>query len=174
MSQSLDLADPVLTVINIIQGNLSQIPVTVVTGFTRGGYLPPHPDIIPVEGEVDASGNFQPRKGRTNLELAEGLAEVVVYEVGDSGDEENTLDQKFGNVRTRVTIDIYHAESRARMIRLYNEIVRCLYKSKNNPGGNYSYLVRGQKIDMSNRQQGFWRYTLEVELWKVSTYFGHA
>jgi hypothetical protein len=174
MSQSLDLADPVLTIISIITDNFSQLPVTVATGFTRGGYAVPWPDIIPVEGPVDASGNFYPRKGRTDLEQAEGQAEVVIYEVSDAGDEEKTVDQKFGDVRTRVTIDIYHAESKARLHSLWLEIKRCLYKSKNNPGGNYSFLVRGQKTDMSNRQAGFWRYVQEVELVKVSDYFGHA
>lgn len=173
MSVSLDLADPVLTIINILKDSFSVIPVEVITGFTRGGYPEPWPRIIPVEGEV-RDGQFISRKGRTNLRTAQGRAEVLVYEVSDSGDEENTLDQKFGNIIDRVSIDIYHAESRARLRSLWLEIKRCLYKSKNSPGGNYSYLVRLQKTDLSNRQQGFWRYTQDVELWKVSDYFGHA
>lgn len=173
MSVSLDLADPVLTVINILKDNLSVTPVTVATGFTRGGYAKPWPRIIPVEGEVRGGYHFK-RKGRTQLKKLEGLAEVVVYEVSDSGDEEKTLDEKFGDGIYRVSIDIYHSQSRARLRSLWLEIKRCLYQSKNTPGGNYSYLRRLPNIDLSNRQQGFWRYTQDVELWKVSDYFGHA
>jgi hypothetical protein len=170
---TLDLADPVLTVVDILKDGFSEIGVEVVEGFCRGGYAKPHPRIIPVEGEV-VNNRFKPRKGRTNLRATPGKAEVLVYEVSDTGDEENTVDEKFGNVRVRVTIDIYHAQSRARLISLYNEIRRCLYASKYNPGGNYHFLKRLQKTDLSNRKAGFWRYTQDVELLKVSDYFGHA
>lgn len=173
LSVSLDLADPVLTVVEIIKDNLSPVAVEVISGFTRGGYAKPHPRVIPVEGEVKGTA-FYPRKGRTNLRQVTGRAEVLVYEVSDAGDEENTVDEKFGHVRTRVTIDIYHAQSRARLISLFNEIRRCLYKAKTNPGGNWTFLKRLQKTDLSNRQAGFWRYTQDIELLKVSDYFGHA
>ena len=173
LSVSLDLADPVLTIVNIIKDNFSEIPVTVITGFTRGGYAKPHPRIIPVEGEV-VNNRFKPRKGRTDLKRAPGKAEVLVYEVSDGGDEENTVDEKFGDIKVRITIDIYHAHSRARFRELYLEIKRCLYESKYAPGGNYSFLKRLQKIDLSNRQAGFWRYAQDVELVKVSDYFGHT
>lgn len=173
LSVSLDLADPVETIINMLKNNLSSIPVEVITGFTRGGYPEPHPRIIPVEGEV-IGGSFRPRKGRTNLRAVPGLAEILVYEVSDSGDEEKTVDEKFGDVIVRVTIDIYHAQSRAKLIQLYNEIRRILYKCKMSPGGNYTYIRRLQKTDLTNRQAGFWRYTQDVELIKVSDYFGHS
>ncbi len=173
MTVSLDLADPVLTVVNIIKNNFSATAVEVITGFTRGGYAHPHPRIIPVEGEVKGT-NFIPRKGRTDLRKIEGGAEVLVYEVSDTGDEEKTVDEKYGDVAVRVTIDIYHGVSRARLVSLWTEIRRCLYQSKTFPGGNWSFLKRLQKTDFSNRQAGFWRYVQEVELLKVSDYFGHA
>lgn len=173
MSVSLDLADPVLTIINIIDQNFSHLPVEVISGFTRGGYATPWPRVIPVEGEYEGS-TFIPRRGRTSFKDLEAMAEVYIYEVSDTGDEETTLDELFGDIRVRVTIDIYHGESRARLISLYDEIKRCLYKAKRSPGGNWHFLKRLQKIDLSNRKAGFWRYTQDVELLKVSDYFGHS
>lgn len=172
-TQSLDLGDPVQVVLDIIKDNFSATKVEVITGYTRGGYKKPHPRFIPVEGEVK-DGRFRPRKGATNLANIPAKAEVLVYEVSDGGDEEKTIDEKFGDINSTVTIDMYHARSRARLQELYNEIKRCIYKNKYSPGGNYTYLIRGQKIDLSNRKAGFWRYTQEVILVKVSDYFGHA
>lgn len=173
LSKSLDLGDPVQVVLDIIKENFSESAVEVITGFTRGGYKKPHPRFIPVEGEV-VKGRFRPRKGKTNLTQVPAKAEVLVYEVSDGGDEEASIDEKFGDINSTVTIDIYHVRSRIRLVALYNEIRRCLYKEKYSPGGNYTYLIRGQKQDLSNRSAGFWRYTLEVILVKVSDYFGHA
>jgi len=172
---SLDLDDPVQVVLNIIKDNFSEVPVTVISGFTRGGYArngKELPRVIPVEGEVK-NGRFYPRNKKTKIQLVPAKAEVYVYEVSDQGDQEETVDGQFGDIRVRVTIDIFHGESRARLQELYKEIKRCLYKSKDNPGGNYSHLIRGQKTDLTNRQAGFWRYTQDVELIKVSDYFGH-
>lgn len=173
LSTSLDLGDPVQVVLDVIKENFSEFAVEVITGFTRGGYAKPHPRFIPVEGEVK-DGRFRPRKGKTNFSNVPAKAEVLVYEVSDGGDEEKTVDEKFGDINQTVTIDIYQIQSRARLVSLHKEIVRCLYKQKYSPGGNYTYLIRGQKQDLSNRTAGFWRYTQDVILVKVSDYFGHA
>lgn len=173
LSTSLDLGDPVQIVLNVIKENFSEMAVEVITGFTRGGYEKPHPRFIPVEGEVK-DGRFRPRKGKTNFSNMPSKAEVLVYEVSDGGDEEHSVDEKFGDINQTVTIDIYHIQSRARLVSLHKEIVRCLYKQKYSPGGNFTYLIRGQKQDLSNRKAGFWRYTQDVILVKVSDYFGHA
>jgi len=173
LSESVDLGDPVQVILDIIKDNISEDAVEVISGFTRGGYAKPHPRFIPVEGEVK-NGRFIRRKGQTDLKKIKAKCEVVVYEVSDSGDEEASVDEKFGDVKVRVTIDIFHIQSRVRLIALYNEIKRCLYKQKYNPGGNYTFLKRLQKQDLSNRQAGFWRYTQDVELTKVSDYFGHS
>lgn len=173
MAVSIDLGDPVQVVLDIIKDNISESEVEVISGFTRGGYAKPHPRFIPVEGEVKG-GRFIRRKGQTDLKKLPAKCEVLVYEVSDGGDEEKSVDEKFGDIKVRVTIDIYHIQSRVRLLKLYNEIKRCLYKQKFSPGGNYTYLKRLQKQDLSNRQAGFWRYVQDVELIKVSDYFGHS
>jgi hypothetical protein len=173
LSVSIDLGDPVQVILDIIKANISEEEVEVAPGFTRGGYAKPHPRFIPVEGEVKG-GRFIRRKGQTNLKDIPAKAEVVVYEVNDSGDEADTICEKYGDVKVRVSVDIYHIQSRARFRKLYHEIVRCIYKSRTDPGGNYSYIKRLQRTDLSNRQAGFWRYTQDYELVKTSDYFGHS
>lgn len=171
MSQSLDLADPILTIINIIKDNFSTIPVEVITGFERGGYSYTQPRIIPVEGEVKKN-RHHPRKGQTNLADVPGKAEVLVYEVSDSGDESlQNLD--FGDNSLLLSIDIYHLSSRAKIRLLWLEIKRCLYLKKRTPGGGYHHLNLREKRDLSNRKAGFWRYVQDVELVTVGTWIGH-
>lgn len=171
MSQSLDLADPVTTILGIITTNFSEIPVTVISGFTRGGYTKPWPRFIPVEGEV-REGRYYPRKGKTDLSSVPGKAEVLVYEVSDSGDVA-LQNLNYGDREILVSIDIYHKRSRDLIRLLYHEIVRCLYLKKKTPGGGYHHYNLREKRDLSNRKAGFWRFVQDIEMVTVGTWIGH-
>lgn len=173
MSTSLDLADPVTLISGLLKDNFSVIPVTVISGFTRGGYKEPHPRVLPVEGDLDDHGNFIARKKKTNLRGLSAKAEVYVYQVSDIPDYK-TLDNNFADITCKCTIDIYHAESRDRFQALYNEIKRIIKQTCKSLGGNWSYWHRVQTLELSNRKAGFWRYAIEVELIRVSDFVGHV
>jgi len=174
---NIDLADPVLTVISFLDEEFSEVPVTVIsdngTNYQRGGYSGEKPRIIPVEGPI-VDGKWRPRRGRTALKTIPAKCEIYVYEVADGGDAEQDIQEDFGDVIIQVSIDIYHGQNKARLVELYNEIRRCIYKRKLSPGGNYHYLKRVGKQDLTNRATSLFRYVLDIELVKVSDFLGHT
>lgn len=167
MAVSLDLGDPVLTIVNALNNNFSEDPVTVLTGYTRGGYKP-KPPILPIEG---AAG--KPTKGRIDVKSITQKAIVQAYEVSDT-EIETDAQELFADVSIRVSIDIRHGETKARLVELYNEIRRILMKVKHDPGGNYTYVKRLGKTDLTNKTIQLFRYVVDVELVKISEYIGHV
>ena len=172
ISTSLDLADPVLTVVDFLKDNWSSAAVTVISGYHRGGYDGHRPPIIPVEGEV-RSGQYYRRKGRTDLSKIPGGTEIVVYEVSDN-DTIIDLRHEFSDVVVRVSIDIYTVKGRDTLRKLKNEVRRITMKVKTSPGGNYTEVDRVGSTPLTNRKAGIWRYVIDVELKKLSDYVGHA
>lgn len=171
---NLDLAEPVDLIVSKLKEHWSKIPVPVLGSDTRGGFDPgdglSHPIIRAVEGEPD-----KPRRGRTPIKTMPGGTEILVYKVGKTPIEgSQTIDKKFGDSETRVTIDIYNGQSKARMHSCYKEAQRIMYKLYCTIGGNYNTLRVGEDTDLTNRAAGLWRTTLDVYLIKISDYLAHA
>jgi hypothetical protein len=172
MAVSLDLADAVLTVVTALNDNFSTVPVEVAPGYTRGGYSSTlfgiKPRIEPVEG---VAGKL--RKGIVNLDTEQAKAIIYVYEPADTEDETD-VQEEYADVRVNVSIDIRARRNKAQLVALYNEIRRILMKVKKTIGGNYTYIKRTGKADLTNRSIGIYRYVVETQLTKVSDYIGHA
>lgn len=167
----LDLAEPVNLIVGKLKELWSLVPVVVGDGNdTRGGFNPgdglPHPHIIPVEGNPG-----EPRKGRTKLSLIAGQTEITVYKVGKVPTEKG-IDKQFANSETHLTIDIYNADGKLRLDECYKEILRICYLLNGSIGGNYTRLRVGDDTDLTNRNAGLWRTTLEIYLLKTSDYIG--
>ncbi len=175
---NLDLADPVTLFIGIIENNFSSVPVLIHTegsdDYYKGGYKGDMPNIIPVEGPV-VDGTWRPRKGRTNLRQEPASSEVTVYEVTDMY-EVRTHSRNFADNNKVIRVDIFHAESKARLDELKKEIERCISKDKKNKAvlGNYSFIDYRSVTPLTNRKAGIFRYIIEYELVAVSIYTGHA
>lgn len=169
---SLDLADAVLTVVEALNNNFSIVPVTVAPGYERGGYSDTtygvKPRIEPVEG---VAGKL--RKGIASLDTEKAKAIIYVYEPADTEDETD-LQEEFADVRVNVSIDIRVRRNKAQLVALYNEIRRILMKIHKTIGGNYTYIKRTGKADLTNRSIGIYRYVVETQLIKVSDFIGHA
>lgn len=179
---SLDLADPVLTVVTALENNFSAVPVTVAPGYERGGYLATAfgitatngqiPKIEPVEGKI-VNGIMKLRKGVISLDREPAKAIILVYELPETEDETDSQEQ-YADVRSNVSIDIRARKNRAQLVALTNEIRRILMKIHNTIGGNYTYIRRTGKNDLTNRSIGIYRYVIQTELSKVSDFIGHA
>ena len=169
---SLDLADPVLTVVDFLKDNWETAKQTVISGYHRGGVDKIIPPIRPVEGEV-IDGRHKPRKGQTDLSKTPGGTEILVYEVSET-EELIDLRHEFSDVVVRVSIDIYTVKGRDTLRKLKNEVRRITMKVKTSPGGNYTEVDRVGSTPLTNRKAGIWRYVIDVELKKLSDYVGHA
>ena len=165
---SLDLADAVATVVTALNANFSAVPVAVNGSDTRGGYTGTKPDIEAVYGE---GGRL--RKRRIDLDRIPAKSIVFVYEVSDV-ENETTVDEQFADVNIRVSIDIRSRISRAKLHELYNELRRIIMKVRTTIGGNYTYIKRLGKTDLTNKRTGIFRYVFDVELVKVSDFVGHS
>lgn len=172
MAVSLDLADPVLTTVSLLENNISAIPVEVandgVTSYTRGGYAAPFPKVFPVEG---AAG--KPRKGVVDVKKTPEKCRVYVYMAGSNPPEDVSLNQQYQDTRYRVSIDIYQGKDKARLISLFNEYRRIIMLNRLTPGGNYTEIEELNPLDFTNRTTGIFRYVYDIFLVKISEYVGH-
>lgn len=67
-----------------------------------------------------------------------------------------------------VSIDIRTSSSRARMIKVRDEVRRLIYaKRKSLSGYKQLGVIRGK--DLSDRSIKLWRYVIDVKLWKILT-----
>ena len=171
---SIDLAEPVAHMVELLKENWSLYPVELTgvggSGNFRGGFNPgdglEYPRIVAVEGTVD-----EPRKGKTKLTTIDGKTEITVYKVGVVPKEKG-YDKKFADSETHLTIDIYNAERKERLDLCLKEVKRICYLLNGSIGGNYTRLRVGDDTDLTNRRTGLWRSTLEIYLLKTSDYIG--
>lgn len=164
---SLDLADPVLTVKTLIEDEFSPIPVAVnAGGDTRGGYKPPQPKVIPIEGLAGKR-----TKTRLNIKQVKELALIRLYQVSDVTTE-TSLNEDFGDRAILVSLEMTHWESKARLWELYSEIRRIVYLRKRTPGGNYRAIRPKSNLPKIREFAGTFQYIWDVELAKFGEFLG--
>jgi len=168
MSVNIDLGDPVQITCNVINDNLSKVPVETVSGAVRGGYKGTFPQVIPIEGEEGKK-----RAKEINVHTIPSRCIIYVYEASYN-EVPDSLFGDFNEVTARVSIDIRMSISRSKLSQLDKEIRRIvmIYR-KISPGENWSYIKHLQRVNLTNRKSGLFRIVRDIEFLKVSDYVGH-
>lgn len=192
MAVSLDLADPVNTLVDLYKANLSKTPHVVIPGpptdYVRGGYDwgdgdPPR--ILPIEGEV-RDAKWYPRAGYESIYDVPGQHEVYVFRVDENLlTETQTSDHKYADRITRLQTEVYTTgflplatdptqNPRKKLKALFDELKTIIFISKTTPGGGWDEVDFLQALELSNRATNLFRITFDVQLKKISDFVGSA
>jgi len=132
------IADPVAAIVTLITDNW-------VTGNVD--------DTTP---SIDESWDL----GKVNLQRGDVVRCYEVSGVHAPGTFGKSLDMG----SWRVSIDMSTASSRSRLRKLYGEVIRILRANETSPGTDYALVRAISRNDLTDKQQRWFRYVLDVDL----------
>ena len=132
------IADPVTTVAALISGNWTASNVDNTTPT------------------IDESWDL----GKVNLKRGDV---VRCYEVSGSH-APGTFGKSLDRGNWRISIDMSTADGRSRLRKIYGEVVRILRANETSPGTDYALVRAISRNDLTDKQQRWFRYVLDVDL----------